>query len=104
MNRRSLLLTLIFAVPLAALIAWWLHEFEYVSIEVDQPLRGEARYNPLYALKKTLQAQSIEVAAGGDAGFDVDALAVGDALARLLAHGPCCHGTAWIEGRRSRRR
>lgn len=80
MNRRSLLLTLIFAVPLAALIAWWLHEFEYVSIEVDQPLRGEARYNPLYALKKTLQAQSIEVAVGGDAGFDVDALAVGDAL------------------------
>lgn len=80
MNRRGLLIGLIVALVLAALIGWWLYTFERVPQEIDLPMRGEASYNPLFALKKTLQAQHIDVTT--HAGLNVAAMHLqpGDAL------------------------
>ncbi len=46
---------------IAAGTAWFLHTYEKVEKETALPPRGEAGYNPLYALKKTLQAERISV-------------------------------------------
>jgi len=45
----------------AALLWWWFHTFERVTETVDLPPRGEARYNPLYALQQTLRAMDVDV-------------------------------------------
>ena len=42
-------------------VAWFLHTYERVEKDIALPPRGEAGYNPLYALKKTLQADGVEV-------------------------------------------
>ncbi|NDK39376.1 DUF4350 domain-containing protein [Pseudoxanthomonas gei] len=42
-------------------VAWFLHYYERVEKQVDLPPRGEASYNPLYALKKALQADGLQV-------------------------------------------
>lgn len=42
-------------------VAWFLHTYEKVEKEIALPPRGEAGYNPLYALKKTLQADGVSV-------------------------------------------
>ena len=41
--------------------AWWLHTFERVEKTIDLPPRGEASYNPLYALKLALHADGVAV-------------------------------------------
>ena len=41
--------------------AWFLHHYERVEQQIQLPPRGEASYNPLYALKKTLQADGLVV-------------------------------------------
>ncbi len=40
---------------------WFRHTYERVQQDIDLPPRGEAGYNPLYALKKTLQADGVRV-------------------------------------------
>lgn len=80
MSRRNLWLSLIAVVLFAALVSWWFYTFKSVQREIELPPRGEARYNPLFALKLSLQAQGIKVAAAGDVSLDVDALARDDAL------------------------
>lgn len=49
------------ALLLGLVVAWFLHTYERVEKQIVLPPRGEASYNPLYALKKTLQAQGITV-------------------------------------------
>jgi hypothetical protein len=45
------------AIILIGLITWfWLANFKRVSHEYDLPMKGEARYNPLYGLKLSLRA------------------------------------------------
>ncbi|MFT3808059.1 DUF4350 domain-containing protein [Arenimonas sp.] len=68
------------ALVVAAGIAGFLHFFKQVEMEVRLPPRGEAAYNPLYALKKTLQARGLEVQT--QAWLDLDAMkpAPGDTL------------------------
>lgn len=39
--------------------AWWWHTYERVERTIDLPPRGEASYNPLYALKIALQAEGL---------------------------------------------
>ncbi len=80
MNRRGLLIGLIVALVLAALVGWWLYTFERVPQEINLPMRGEASYNPLFALKKTLQAQHTNVTT--HAGLNIAAMHLqpGDAL------------------------
>ncbi len=80
MSRRGLLITLIMLLPLAALIAWWFVTFERVEDDVDVPLRGEASYNPLYGLKKVLQARGIEVASRANLNLQAMALESDDTL------------------------
>jgi hypothetical protein len=58
---RNALIALGVVVLLGLVIAWFLHTYERVEREITLPPRGEASYNPLYALKKTLQAQGITV-------------------------------------------
>ena len=41
-------------------VAWFLHTHERVADTVDLPQRGEAAYNPLYALRETLRADGVE--------------------------------------------
>lgn len=80
MTRRGALLTLLFVLVAAAIATWWFYTFKRVQTEIDLPMRGEARYNPLFALKRSLQAQGFKVAAGSNAAIDVDALKPGEVL------------------------
>lgn len=74
---------LLFALLAAALVGWFLYTFEWVTSDVDKPPRGEARYNRLYALAKTLQHTGIEVVSRPTLDLDAMALVPGDVL--LLA-------------------
>ncbi|MET0582745.1 MAG: DUF4350 domain-containing protein, partial [Pseudoxanthomonas sp.] len=58
---RIVLIVLLVAVAVGGFVAWFLHTYEKVERVVDLPARGEAEYNPLYALKKSLQADAIAV-------------------------------------------
>ncbi|QBB70825.1 hypothetical protein ELE36_10920 [Pseudolysobacter antarcticus] len=80
MNRRGVLIGLLIVLALAALIGWWLYTFERVPQEINLPMRGEASYNPLFALKKTLQAQHIDVTTHGGLNVAAMHLQPGDAL------------------------
>jgi len=59
-TRNALIATTVLAL-LAVVVAWFLHTYERVEKQITLPPHGEAGYNPLYALKKTLQAQGITV-------------------------------------------
>lgn len=48
------------ALIIALAVAWFLHTHERVSDTVDLPPRGEAAYNPLYALRETLRADGVD--------------------------------------------
>lgn len=55
-------LVVLLAAGLIALFTWWwLRTFERVTETIDLPPKGEAAYNPLYALKKTLLAEGRKV-------------------------------------------
>ena len=58
---RNALIVLLGAGLIAAGVAWFLHTYEKVEKQIALPPRGEASFNPLYALKKTLQADRIPV-------------------------------------------
>lgn len=59
MNRRGVVLTLLAAAVLAAAGAWWSYHYRLVERSIPQPPRGEAAYNPLYALKLALRADGV---------------------------------------------
>ena len=58
---RVVLLTLLGAVVVVGLAAWWLHTYERVERMVDMPRTGEARRNPLYALQVALRKDGVAV-------------------------------------------
>ena len=60
MNRRSLTLVVVALLVLAGGTALFLHYFKRESREINLPPKGEAAYNPLYALKQALLAQGIK--------------------------------------------
>lgn len=71
------------ALPLLAVaaLAWWfLTTYHRVPKEMPLPPRGEARYNPLLALRKTLQAQGVEAISRADLDLAEMALKPGDTL------------------------
>lgn len=80
MSRRNLLIGSLSVVLCALAIAWFFSAFERIEREVELPPRGEARYNPLFALKKTLQARGIETTSRADANVAAMGLAPGDLL------------------------
>jgi hypothetical protein len=53
---RNVALVVLGLLVVAAATAWWTYNYEYVETEVTLRPRGEAGYNPLYALKLALQA------------------------------------------------
>ena len=102
MNRRGLLISLVILLPLAALIAWWFVTFERVEGDIDVPLRGEASYNPLYGLKKVLQARGVEVASRANLNLQAMALESEDTLVltadvRMLTQDQVGELLDWIE-------
>ena len=60
-SARIALIVLLGAGVIATGVAWFLHTYEKVEKEIALPPRGEASFNPLYALKKTLQADGLRV-------------------------------------------
>ncbi|MEO8001743.1 MAG: DUF4350 domain-containing protein [Arenimonas sp.] len=56
MKRKNLMISLIIAVLTGLCIWYFLANYKRVSHERDLPMQGEARYNPLYALKLSLRA------------------------------------------------
>lgn len=52
---RAVLLALVVAGLVAGFVAWWMHTYERVTRTIDLPPKGEASYNPLYALKIALR-------------------------------------------------
>jgi hypothetical protein len=63
MKRRTLTLLIVALLLLASVVVvWWFRSnFHPVTRTIPLPSTGEASYNPLYALKKTLQAQGVRV-------------------------------------------
>lgn len=64
MTRSNALLVGLAALLLGGFGLWWFHTFERVEQTVTLPPRGEARYNPFFALKETLQSRGITVRSG----------------------------------------
>lgn len=54
-------IALLLAAIVAAGVVWFLHRYHRVDQVIHLPPRGEAGYNPLYALKQTLMADRIKV-------------------------------------------
>ena len=76
--KRSLGIAALVAALLALGTWWWLDNFEWAPLEVERPLRGEARYNAFFALRKALEAQGREVTARGALDTGLDTLGEGD--------------------------
>lgn len=74
------LIAVLAAAVLALVAAWFVHSYEKVVEDVALPPRGEAGYNPLYALGKTLQAQGLTVESRQRLDLRAQALAPGDTL------------------------
>ena len=77
---RSALPWLLALAVLAAGVAWFLATHERVSKTIPLPPRGEASYNPLYALKLALRADGQRVESRQRLQLDEMALAAGDTV------------------------
>jgi len=85
------------------LAAWWYARYERVEVEVPVPPRGEAAYNPLYALKKALVASGHEVVARANLNLAAMALGPRDTLVlgsdvRTLSADQVAALLAWVDG------
>jgi hypothetical protein len=77
---RAMLPWLLALAVLAAGVAWFLATYERVSKTIPMPPRGEASYNPLYALKLTLRADGQRAESRQRLQLDEMALAARDTL------------------------
>jgi hypothetical protein len=59
-DRRGWLLGAVALLALAVIALWWSQNFERKQIEVPMPPRGEAAFNPLYALKRALLLDGVD--------------------------------------------
>jgi len=102
MNRRNALIALLVAVVIALFGAWWMYTFEQVEEDVPAPLRGEARYNPFYGLKRVLQARGVDVESRANLNLhtmhlgDDDTLVLG-ADVRTLSHAEAAQLLDWVD-------
>lgn len=81
LERRHRLIATGIAVLLLGLIAlWFFSTYQRVEREITLPPRGEARYNPLFGLKRTLEAREIETVSRADFNFAALAPESGDLL------------------------
>lgn len=86
MNRRTLIGVFLALVLLGAFAGWWFATFERVEQERPGPLAGEARYNPLFGLKKVLEARGYKV--DSRANFNARTLDLEDKDTLILAADP----------------
>jgi hypothetical protein len=103
MKRRGLILGLLFGLTVAALAGWFFYTFEWVEAEAPLPPRGEARYNQLYALGRTLQQSGVDVVSRPTLHLDAMALAAGDVLVlsteiRTLGEEQVSELLDWVSG------
>lgn len=82
-DRRGLLLAVSAAMVAGLVAMWWLQSMERRDVEVPTPPRGEAAYNPLYALKQALRADGIAVQSRRRLAATTQALVPGDTLVLL---------------------
>lgn len=82
-SQRGLILGAIGLLVVGVLALWWVRNMEPKEIQVPLPPRGEAAYNPLYALKRTLEADGIAVQSRRRLALRSQALAPGDTLLLL---------------------
>lgn len=75
--RNALIAVLVLAV-IGVAVAWFLHAYHRVEREFPLPPHGEAGYNPLYALKRTLQEEGLQVDSRQRLDLAARALAPGD--------------------------
>ncbi|MFC3716029.1 DUF4350 domain-containing protein [Luteimonas soli] len=100
---RNVLLVAVGLLVAAVVAGWWLYNYEYVETEVDLPPRGEARYNPLYALRLALQAAGVEATSRQRLQLDEVPLGVHDTVLvlsdpRTLSPEDVDGLLAWVEG------
>jgi hypothetical protein len=93
---------LVLLVVLALLGAWFRHTFHRVDKTFHLPPSGEAAYNPLYALAKTLEADGVKVNARQRLMLDDNALGRRDTLLlfndpRALSPPEAERLLAWVE-------
>ena len=77
------LVPLLVLLALGAAVAWWSATFQRVERWVPQPPRGEAAYNPLYALKRALQQDGVRVVSRARLQLDMVPLGARDTLLLL---------------------
>jgi Domain of unknown function (DUF4350) len=80
---RAILSMLVVAGLIAGFVAWWMHTYERVSATIDLPPKGEASYNPLYALKIALRKDGQRVDSRQRLGLDAHPLKPADTLLML---------------------
>jgi Domain of unknown function (DUF4350) len=104
MKKKYLYLTLAAASLLLTLLAaWFFTHYKRVAFEQNLPPRGEARFNPLYALKLTLRARGVEASSRRDLDFAALKLKPGDLLlldtdVRSLSEAQATQLLDWVEG------
>ncbi len=80
-NKGLIALAILGAAVVIALIAWWwYHNYKRVEHIVPMPPRGEASYNPLYALKLALRNEGVKVDARQRLQLDLSPLGRHDTL------------------------
>src|SRR3546814_12846382 len=100
---RNVVLVAVGLLVVAVATAWWLYNYEYVETEVDLPPRGEARYNPLYALRLALQADGVHATSRQRLQLDEVSLGARDTVLvlsdpRTLSPEDVDGLLAWVEG------
>ena len=103
-KRTQVILWVLLAAGLcAAAVAWFHHTYERVERERPLPPLGEASYNPLYALKRALQADGLTVESRQRINLATHALGARDTL--LILGDPRSMGPLeanrllqWVEG------
>ncbi|MGV8932918.1 MAG: DUF4350 domain-containing protein [Luteimonas sp.] len=99
---RNLMLSALAVIAIALFVAWWTHRFERVERTVDLPPRGEASYNPLYALKLALLADGVQAQSRQRLQWDQVALGAHDTVLilndpRTLSQGDVDGLLQWVQ-------
>ncbi|WP_101926402.1 MULTISPECIES: DUF4350 domain-containing protein [Luteimonas] len=94
---------LLVATVLGLFVAWWLHTYERVEREIALPPRGEATYNPLYALRLALRADGVDAVSRQRLRLESEALSPGDTVLlfgdpRTLRARDVDALLAWVDG------
>ncbi len=99
---RAVLLALVVAGLVGGFVAWWMHTYKRVVKTIDLPPKGEASYNPLYALKIALGKDGQRVDSRQRLALDTHPLKPADTLlllgdTRTLPAADSARLLAWVE-------